>query len=290
MPSLSLSVASLLTLIISSRLSVATIDCNHAKLEGGEGVLIAGVCMTEGPDSHMMECRDGEGFLKTYPSNQYCGYDFSLVLDHHQDLMAKFTPTPADSLIAFDSALSDYGYSVVCNAEPCDYVKFNVYDRITDYDYVKCNTYPPGYNYLYDHNETHPMFVGAEDNGDWINPYAQIAFIVDACQPISESKSIVVTCVGDAACDGVGGSCPMIRYYANGECMGTGLLHPEDDTNGIQFIGGVFGDHCGAMAQEINASLLLDYTCGRVASASFTVDFIAPLLITFMGIMALLNA
>merc|ERR1719249_488826 len=80
-------------------------NCNHAAFEGG--LMIADFCAPADGDSRMLQCRNGEGFLRTWLQSTNC-----------------------DGSTWVEEALSDQeDVEVVCDAaDPCQLVVFEVYD------------------------------------------------------------------------------------------------------------------------------------------------------------------
>merc|ERR1719391_694171 len=88
-------------LMYSSGVSMATngttVDCNHMVLDDAF-LMVADMCLADGHDSQMLVCaEDGVGYFRTWALNTNCE-------GNHE----------------FEAAItSEFGYEVVCDAEPC---------------------------------------------------------------------------------------------------------------------------------------------------------------------------
>merc|ERR1719391_1205558 len=100
MPSLSNSIVPMMTIMYSSGVSMAmngtTVDCNHMVADGF--LMVADMCLADGVDSQMLACaEDGVGYFRTWALNTNCE-------GNHE----------------FEAAIiAEFGYEVVCDAEPC---------------------------------------------------------------------------------------------------------------------------------------------------------------------------
>merc|ERR1719250_517104 len=94
----------MMAVMYSSTVVLATIDCNHASLDGGYP-LVADFChAVDGYNSVMLACHDGQGFLREWALSTDCE-------GNHE----------------FEADLSDFGYEVVCDADPCHVAVFEDY-------------------------------------------------------------------------------------------------------------------------------------------------------------------
>jgi len=101
----------LVVVMYSSQLSMAansTIDCNHAFVEDGEDVLIADVCYPDGDDSQMLTCHEGQGHMRKWALSTDC--------EGHR---------------VFQATPSDFGYDVVCDADPCRIAVLEGYNELS---------------------------------------------------------------------------------------------------------------------------------------------------------------
>jgi len=114
MPSLYPSAALTVTMLVfSNRMSMASMNCNHAIMEDDSftGIIVADVCLKDGADSMKLRCVNGEGILKQWTLNNDCDEEHSNV---------------------FETQLSTMGIDVVCDADPCQIAVFEVFDDVSD--------------------------------------------------------------------------------------------------------------------------------------------------------------
>lgn len=240
------------SLIVSSSVLMATMACNHAMLDD-DFPMVADVCVTDGDNSQKMVCINGEGFLRMWELNRDC-----------------------DGEHEFEQALSEMGdVEVVCDADPCQMVVFEVYDdgsessesgsgsgsesgsesgesgdwNSGDWNSTANETFettPSAARRLVQGSDS------AESTCDYSSTPDIVAFIIDACQAMGDSESIKITCTNtnDA----------MVNFFTNDnetECSGT--------ATGTMTVSEYFGDMCGEMV-----------ACNVEAGEDFVVPTPAP--------------
>jgi len=269
-------VQTVLMLIFSGQASMASINCNHAMIED-EGMIVADVCFKDGANSMMLQCVNGEGYLKEYTLNDDCDEDSNV----------------------FVTQLSDFDFEVVCDADPCHIAVFEVYDDGSD------SGDSSDYYGYYDSAETttstepttepttmptteptteptnpaeaerrrlesnsaehsHSGSSSAESSScDFsTTPFVQ-AFIIGACvpTPFDETESMTISCTGthDA----------MVSFWANDE-------NHECDGNAYMTVAvsEFFGDVCATMVS-------CNVKAGDEHDAAPSFALFAPLLIAF---------
>jgi len=183
-------------------------NCNHAVFE--EGVLIADFCIRDGSGSRMLQCRDGNGYLRTWSHSQNC-----------------------DGSVWVDEALSvsdndDTAAEVVCDAEPCQIAVFEMYDDGRDSSessYWNESTGEPMTEPSQESTEVMRRRVlegsysesSSSDSSvcDYNSEPEILPVILGECAPVGDSESMIISCTGthDA----------MVHYFvddADHECSG----------------------------------------------------------------------
>jgi len=278
------SVQTVMMLIFSGQVSMASINCNHAMIDD-EGMIVADVCFKDGADSMMLQCIDGEGYLKEWTLNDNCDEGSNV----------------------FATRLSDFGFEVVCDADPCHIAVFEVYDdgsdsgdssewdsssHSSDY-YVSAQTttstaptteptpYPTTEptteptdaaeaerrrleSDSAEHSHSHSDSSSGESSEcDFSSTPDIAAFIIGACvpTPFDENESMTITCTGihDAT----------VSFWTNDdnhECDGNAYMTVA--------VSEFFGDVCATMVS-------CNVKAGEEHDAAPSVTLFAPLLIAF---------
>jgi len=269
-------VQTVIMLIFSGQASMASINCNHAMIED-EGMIVADVCFKDGADSMMLQCIDGEGYLKEWTLNNDCDEDSNV----------------------FVSRLSDFGFEVVCDADPCHIAVFEVFDDGSDsgesshssdyYDSAETATSSAPTTEPTTMPTTEPTTEptspaeaerrrlesnsaehshsdsssGESSSCDFSStPFIQ-AFVIGACvpTPFDENESMTITCTGthDA----------MVSFWTSDEnhaCDGDAYMTVP--------VSEFFGDVCATMVS-------CNVKAGEEHDAAPTVTLFAPLMIAF---------
>merc|ERR1719295_1986938 len=195
-----------------------------------------------------MVCINGEGYFREWALNRDC-----------------------DGAHEFEQALSEMGdVEVVCDADPCQMVVFEVYDDGSESsesgsgsgsesgsESGESGDWNSTANYTF---ETTPSAArrlvqgsdSAEGTCDYSSTPDTVALIIDACQAMGDSESIKITCTNtnDA----------MVNFFTNDnetECSGT--------ATGTMTVSEYFGDMCGEMV-----------ACNVQAGEDFVVPTPAP--------------
>jgi len=276
------SLQSVMILIFSSQVSMASINCNHAVLDD-EGMVFAGLCLKNGADSMMLQCREGEGIMKYWTLNDDCD-------EGHANV--------------FEQELSSIGVETVCDATPCHIAVFEVYDDDSDsgdsdgsdhssdsaetttsteptteptaMPTTEPTTEPTNaaeverrrlQSNSAEHSHSHSDSSSAESSScDYSGTPDMIkAFVIAACvpAPFSETESMIITCA-------TGNNNAMVSFWTNDEnheCDGTADLEVA--------VSEFFGEVCAKMvACNVEAG---DEADEHDAAPSFAL--FAPLLI-----------
>jgi len=246
--------------------SMASVDCNHAMIDAGKYVIVD-VCYPDGGNSHMVQCRDGEAFARSWKNSVTC-----------------------DGTHTFEQALPG---EAVCDAEACNIAVFEVYDGGSTSGDASGSEDSSDSSYSWYHyydDSSSRMFAGrhssewsssgegafdvhgdSSDSSSWhvsclSEDTPEIhALVIDTCLAVGGTESVIITCTGlhDAT----------VSYFEGDgthECLGPATATMD----GTEFFA---GDCSKMVACNAKAGDVYTYNGASVPNAAVAATFLVTL-------------